>query len=144
MADRAGVIDKAVGRSTCAIGRSKSPIKDLRVHHVNRVVPGKRIDLIEDIPELQFEFVFRHVADLRCRQDVGLAEKSMRGIMERLLPVHVDCKVDSAAAWDGVPACMFDHSNTPFRVQASTSTCEGTRPAEKSARDLATGRGVPP
>jgi len=62
---------------------------------VDRRAIGIGVDLVENIAELQIEFIFGHIANVRRWQHVGMGEQRVRGIAERLIVKHVYSRMDS-------------------------------------------------
>jgi len=56
---------------------------------------GKGIHLIKNIAELQIKFVFGHIANMGCRQDVRMRQQRVRGIVQRLC---IECSPTNCAA----------------------------------------------
>ena len=64
---------------------------------MDRLALGIGDHLIEDIGELQVEFILGHITDMGCRQHVGVPQKRVACIRERLAFENIDGGVYPAA-----------------------------------------------
>ena len=56
------------------------------------------VDLVEDVGELQVEFVFGDIADMGCRQDVFVGEQDVAG--RRFFFINIDRRISpSPGEW---------------------------------------------
>ena len=90
--DQATVVGPAAVAGVHAPARLASGLRCqyVRVHDIDRVAFGECHDLIEDVGELDFVFLARHVAEVRRADDIRHVEQRMRGVAQRLFLIDVD------------------------------------------------------
>ena len=108
---------ESTGASPSATRARRRRLQHVRVHHVDRIAGRIGRDLVENVGELNLEFLARHVAEVRRADDVVHVEQRVLGVAQRLLVVDVDRRhagaagpqrVDQRAALDQLRAAGVD------------------------------------
>ena len=79
---------------------------------MDRVAFRISIDLVEDVRELQIEFIFRHISDVRRRQYVRMGQQGVPNVGQGFLIEYIDRRMDTSPGDFGFQSTWLDQSRT--------------------------------